>query len=148
MNMTESRYRQLVRASGIYDVLATAAFATPWTFAPIFQLFSNIAPMPAFDPTHALFVNLLGSVVLVWSALRIWRPEPVFGLFDACARALFFCWQIYYLLVHDITPVVWAFATIELLFGVLQAVGYWRLVSYRAGSAAKKPAPGAVPNLA
>ncbi|ANQ85529.1 hypothetical protein dqs_2499 [Azoarcus olearius] len=146
--MTESRYRQLVRASGIYDVLATAAFATPWTYPLLFQLFNRIAPMPAFEPTHALFVNLLGSVVLVWSALRIWRPDPVFGLFDAYARALFFCWQMYYLLVHHVTPVVWAFAAIELLLGVLQAVGYWRLVGRSTAPAAEKRAPAVLPDPA
>lgn len=129
--MLESSYRRLVRASGLYDLVATAAFATPWTFALVHQLLNRISPMPTFEPTHALFVNLMGSVIVVWSALRIWRPEPILGLFDAFARAIFFVWQLYYLLVHGITPVVWAFATVELLFGVSQTYGYWLLVKSR-----------------
>lgn len=129
--MQELRYRRLVRISGFYDFLATAAFATPWTFQLLYRLLNQISPMPAFDPTHVLFVNLMGSVILVWSALRIWRPEPILGLFDAFARGLFFCWQVYYLVLFGITPVTWAFAAVELLFGVTQAWGYWRLVKAR-----------------
>lgn len=134
MTMMEIRYRRLVRFSGIYDFLATAAFATPWTFQLLYQLLNRISPMPAFDPTHALFVNLMGSVILVWSALRIWRPEPILGLFDTFARGLFFCWQVYYLVGHGITPVTWAFAAVELLLGVAQAWGYWRLMKARPAS--------------
>ena len=123
--MLESKYRQLVRASAIYDVIATAAFATPWTFHLLHQTLGLISPLPAFEPLHVFFVNLLGSIVLVWSALRILRPEPIFGLFDAVARGLFLFWQIYYLMVFDISPVVWVFAAFECAFGIAQGYGYW-----------------------
>lgn len=132
--MFETNYRRLVRASGIYDLIVTAAFATPWTFAILHHLLGQISPLPSFEPMHVLFANLLGSVVIVWSALRIWNPQPVFGLFDSFARALFFTWQMYYLLVMDGSPILWFFVVPEFIFGFLQGYGYWLLHKVRTGS--------------
>ena len=132
--MLEPRYRQLVRLSALYDVLATAAFATPWTFELLHRTLGLISPLPAFEPTHVFFVNLLGSLVLVWSALRLWHPLPIYGAFDAAARGLFFFWQVYYLLVFGISPIVWVFAFFEFGFGAAQAYGYW-LLNRRSGPA-------------
>ncbi len=132
--MFEHRYRQLVRFSAIYDLVATAAFATPWTFQVVHQTLGLISPLPEFQPLHVFFVNLLGSIVVVWSALRIRRPEPILGLFDSFARSLFFLWQIYYLLAYDISPVVWVFAAFEFAFGASQAYGYWLLHKVRSGA--------------
>jgi hypothetical protein len=130
---TRSSYLRLVRASAIYDLAVTAGFATPWTFAMVHQLLGQISPMPAFEPMHVLFANLLGSLVVVWSLLRIWQPRPVFGLADAAARGLFFTWQMYYLLAMHGVPIVWAFAAFEFLFGVTQAYGYWRQRAWPSG---------------
>ena len=69
--MFEHRYRQLVRTSAIYDLVATAAFATPWTFQLVHQTLGLISPLPDFKPLHGFFANLLGSIVVVWSILRI-----------------------------------------------------------------------------
>ena len=135
--MLESRYRQLVRSSAIYDVLATAAFATPWTFHLLHRTLGLVSPLPEFEPLHIFFVNLLGCLVLVWSALRIWRPDPIFGLFDSVARGLFFLWQVYYLLVFGISPFVWVFAAFEFAFGASQAYGYWLLYKVRARQPSK-----------
>ena len=132
--MFEHRYRQLVRTSAIYDLLATAAFATPWSFQLVHQTLGLISPLPDFKPLHVFFANLLGNIVVVWSILRIWRPEPILGLFDSYARGLFFFWQIYYLLVYGITPVVWVFAAFEFAFCVSQAYGYWLLHKIRSGT--------------
>ena len=129
--MLETQYRQLVRYSAIYDVLATAAFATPWTFHLLHQTLGLISPLPTFEPMHIFFVNLLGCLVLVWSALRIWRPDPIFGAFDSVARGLFLFWQVYYLLVFNISLIVWAFAAFEFAFGISQAYGYWLLRKVR-----------------
>ncbi|MGV8934615.1 MAG: hypothetical protein ACOH1I_08330 [Gallionellaceae bacterium] len=125
--MINTYYRKLVRTSAIYDLLASAAFATPWSFHLVQQTLGAISPLPEFQPLHVFFVNLLGSIVVVWSLLRIWRPEPIYGLFDSCGRALFFSWQVYYLIVWNITPVVWLFAAFEFFFFVTQAYGYWLL---------------------
>jgi len=129
--MLDTNYRRLVRTSAIYDVISTAAFATPWTFAVTHQLLSSLSPLPPFEPLHVLFANMLGSIVLVWSVLRIWNPKPIYGLFDSFGRGLFFTWQIYYLLAMDGAPIVWLFAVPELLFGIAQTYGYWLLHKVR-----------------
>ena len=69
----------------------------------------------------------------MWSVLRIWRPDPIFGAFDSVARGLFLFWQVYYLLVFSISPVVWVFAAFEFAFGITQAYGYWLLYKVRSG---------------
>lgn len=124
--MSLASYRRLVRSSAIYDLLVTAPFATPWTFVWVHGLLTQLAPLPAFESAHLLFANLLGSLVLVWAGLRVWRPEPVFGLADAVARGLFFTWQVYFLF-QGVAYFVALFAVFELGFGIAQAWGYWRL---------------------
>lgn len=131
MSLAERRYSQLVRISAIYDGVVALPFATPWTFGLIHQLLNLIAPMANFLPEHAVFANLMGSVIVVWSALRAYKPDPLFGLFDSFARVLFVTWQLYYLLVYKITPVMWFIAFFEALFLILQGYGYWLLYKVR-----------------
>ncbi|AXI03490.1 hypothetical protein [Aquirhabdus parva] len=129
--MINTQYRKIVRASAIYDLLVTAPFATPWTFAVVYQLLNMIAPVPPFEPTHILFVNLFGSIVLVWSILRIRDPQPIYGFYDSIGRALFSIWFFYYLIRYDINPVTWIFAVLELSWFVIQAYGFIRLSKQR-----------------
>lgn len=89
-------YRQLVRASGWYDLIVTAAFVTPWSFFLLHGALSNISQtfnlpgkLPPFAPIHLLMANLLGSIVCVWAVLRIRDPQRVFGRYDAVGRLLF-----------------------------------------------------------
>jgi hypothetical protein len=132
--MLLQNYRRLVRTSALYDLVATASFVTPWTFAITHRMLSSFSSLPPFEPLHVLFANLLGSIVVVWSVLRVLNPDPVYGLYDTFARFLFFTWQLYYLLVMSGASVVWLFAGPELMFGVLQAYGYWLLRKVQAGS--------------
>lgn len=120
-------FRRLVRASAIYDVLMTGAFATPWTLLLLREQLSDInvklggTPLPAFAPFHLLIGCLLGSVVLVWSVLRIVDPQPRFGRYDAAARYLFSLWMGWALLVTG-EPVLWLFIVPELAWGVAQSL--------------------------
>ncbi|NNB45952.1 hypothetical protein [Pseudomonas chlororaphis] len=97
-----AQYRQLVRASGWYDLIVTAAFVTPWSFLALHglmqqwsQAFNLPGELPPFEPMHMLMVNLMGSIVCVWSVLRIRDPQLAFGRYDAVGRLLFSTWQIY-----------------------------------------------------
>jgi hypothetical protein len=123
---TESSYRRLVRVSAGYDIVATAAFATPWSFAWLHATLTRLAvgwpgQMPPFDPVHTLMANLLGSLVLVWAVLR-WRdPQRQFGRYDAAARFLFAAWQSY-ALTHGASVVIVPFLVFEFGFGLLQAL--------------------------
>lgn len=120
-------FRRLVRASAIYDVLMTGAFATPWTLLLLREQLSDInvklggAPLPEFAPFHLLIGCLLGSVVLVWSVLRIVDPQPRFGRYDAAARYLFSLWMGWALLVTG-EPLLWLFIVPELAWGVAQSL--------------------------
>src|SRR5690348_11077418 len=98
---TSPAYLRLVRASAWYDLLVTAAFATPWTYALAHGALSalgealGLGAFPPLDPVQTLYANLMGSVVVVWSVLRLRRTIPAHGLYDASARVLFSLWMAY-----------------------------------------------------
>ncbi|MBO8185535.1 hypothetical protein [Streptomyces spirodelae] len=123
-------YLRVIRASAWYDLVVTAGFATPWTYAHLHGLLSwvgdalELGGLPALDPMQILYANLMGSVVVVWALLRIVRPLPVHGLFDGAARALFAMWQAY-ALTHGATRLLWAFLVVEVAFGVVQLLPWW-----------------------
>lgn len=123
--VSPSLFRKIVLGSAIYDLIVTAPFATPWSFALARGQLSEInqmlggAALPAFEPFHILFACLLGSVVLVWSALRVSDPQQRFGRFDGVARLLFSTWMVWALLATG-APLLWLFIVPEMAFGVAQ----------------------------
>lgn len=119
-------YRQLVRVSGWYDLIVTAAFVTPWSFVLLHGLLSNLSQtwnvpgaLPPFEPMHMLMANLLGSIVCVWSVLRIRDPQLAFGRYDAVGRLLFAAWQAY-ALWQGATQLLIGFLIMELTWAMLQ----------------------------
>ena len=118
-------YLRLVRASAVYDVIATAPFATPWSFAWNWQQLSALnvrlggAALSPFDIYPTLVACLMGSLVLVWSALRIARPEIRLGRFDGVARFLFSTWMAW-ALSQTHQPLLWLFLVPEFAWGVAQ----------------------------
>ena len=125
MPISLSTNRRIVRASAIYDLVVTAAFATPWTFAiahghmsGLNQALGGLA-LPAFTPFHVLFACLMGSIVLVWSVLRIQEPTTRLGRFDGAARFLFSLWMAW-ALYQTGAPVLWLFVVPELAWGLAQ----------------------------
>ncbi|UQV47789.1 hypothetical protein KIV45_13765 [Janthinobacterium lividum] len=138
--LSVSTFRRLVRASAIYDVLMTAAFATPWTFLLLREHLSTLnvglggVPLPVFEPFHLLISSLLGSVVMVWSVLRMLDPQPRFGRYDAAARYLFSTWMAWALLVTG-QPVLWLFIVPELAWGLAQSLPLRRSEGKREGHA-------------
>ena len=123
--MTESAFLKLVRASAAYDLLLTAPFATPWTFAFAHAQLSAVnvllggTALPAFAPFHMLFAGLMASVVLVWSALRLRLPGVALGRHDGVARLLFSAWMAW-TLEQTGQPLLWLFLVPELAWGVAQ----------------------------
>ena len=75
--------------------------------------------LPAFEPFHVLMCCLLGSIVLVWSALRVRDPQQRFGRYDAAARLLFSTWMGWALLATG-APVLWLFLLPEFAWGLAQ----------------------------
>lgn len=123
--MKTTTFRKIVFGSALYDVIVTAPFATPWSFATAHAQLSAInqtlgaAPLPEFTPFHILFACLLGSVVLVWAALRLRDPQPRYGRYDAVARLLFTTWMIWTLTATG-APLLWLFILPEFVWGVAQ----------------------------
>ncbi|MBL1109934.1 hypothetical protein JK361_36130 [Streptomyces sp. 5-8] len=131
MNPAHPAYTRLVRASGWYDLIVTAGFATPWTYALVHDLLSaagdatGLGAMPGLTPMQTLYANLMGSVVVVWSVLRVVRPLPLHGLLDGAARVLFALWQAY-ALAHGGPAVLWPFLVLEVSFGIAQLAPWLR----------------------
>jgi hypothetical protein len=121
-----SAYFRLARAGALYDILIITSFATPWTFAVLYPQLSMLntslggAPLPDCAPVQVLFACLLGSLVLLWSALRLLRTSLVLGRFDACGRAVFALWMGWALAQGGL-PLLWFFFVPEVLWAVAQA---------------------------
>ena len=134
--ISDTVFRKIVFASAAYDLVVTAPFATPWSFAFAQAQLDSVnrslggAALPAFLPFHVLFACLLGSVVLVWSLLRLSDPQRRFGRFDGLARLLFSSWMIWALAVTG-APLLWLFIVPEVAFCVAQ----WMPVSAPAARA-------------
>ena len=125
---TTTQYRRLVQGSAWYDLIVTAAFVTPWSFAALHGLLLGISQalslpgeLSPFEPVHMLMANLLGSIVCVWAVLRIRDPQRVFGRYDAVARFLFSAWQAY-ALAHGASSMLVVFLIFEMAWGVAQVL--------------------------
>jgi hypothetical protein len=125
---TSTQYRNVVRGSAWYDLIVTAAFATPWSFAALHGALTALSQaldlpgeLPAFAPAHMLMANLLGSLVCVWAMLRIRDPQALYGRYDAVARFLFAAWQGY-ALAHGASSLLIGFLVFELAWGVAQVL--------------------------
>lgn len=129
LSFSPSQFRRVVWASAAYDLLVTAPFATPWTFALAFGHlgFVNQAlggqPLPAFEPMQMLFVLLMGSIVMVWSVLRLRGPTLQLGRYDAAGRLLFSLWMAW-AWSQTGAPVLLLFIVPEISWAVVQA---WRV---------------------
>jgi len=122
-------FRRVVFFSALYDLLLTAPFATPWSFGLVraqlsaFNAALGGAALPDFAGFHLLMANLLGSIVVVWSVLRLRHPEPRLGRYDGAARFLFSTWMAWTLQATG-QPVLWLFLVPEFAWGVAQ---WWPL---------------------
>jgi hypothetical protein len=123
--LSNASFRKIVFGSALYDLILTAPFATPWSFAVARDQLSRInvqlggAALPLFEPFHILFACLLGSVVLVWSVLRLRDPQPAYGRYDGAARLLFTSWMAW-TLARTGAPLLWLFLVPEAVWAVLQ----------------------------
>lgn len=127
------QYRKIVRLSGLYDLIVTFPFAFPVLcelqvrFLKQCHIGLHLAgAIPEFLPIHYFFINLMGSLVIVWSVLRIKYPQDILGLFDSFARILFAGLMLYYLLVHHVTGLLWFLFFPEITWGAVQLIGYLR----------------------
>jgi hypothetical protein len=148
MRVPHSTFLTVVRASAAYDLLLTAPFATPWTFAFAHAHLSALnsrlggGALPDFGPMHILFACLMGSIVLVWTVLRLRAPSVRLGRYDGVGRFLFSTWMAWALAVSG-TPLLWLFVIPEFCWGVAQ----WLPVEVQdsGSSTARAPLTSAAP---
>jgi hypothetical protein len=119
---------KIVRVSAFYDLIVTAGFMTPWTASLVFAAFAALSdalaldrPVPTLDITAMLLANLLGSVVVVWSLLRLMHPSRSIGLYDALARILFAIWQLF-AVAHGASFLILGFTCFEVGFAIAQTL--------------------------
>jgi len=106
----------------------TAGFATPWTFVWLMQGVAWLGlaaglPGEMIEPDvfHVFFANLLGSVVVVWSVVRLRLDLPVLGRYDAVARFMFSGWMVY-ALANGASVFIAAMLVPEICWGIAQAM--------------------------
>lgn len=121
--------RRVLRAGALYDLLVTLPFATPFTAKLVLDAMrgAHVAlglsggALPEFTPTHLLFVSFFGTVVTLWSYLRLRTHARVVFALDTVGRASFSTWMLVTLLRGG-SPVVLPFLVLELTFCVAQAL--------------------------
>ena len=124
-------YIRIIKMSAWYDLIVTLPFMFPFSAAIIiskFSLFNQYmgweGEIPVFEPFHIFFMNLLGSIVVAWSILRIIRPIKLYGLVDGITRLFFSFWMAYYAMLFTGTSVLWIFFIPELIWGIIQLLSY------------------------
>jgi hypothetical protein len=123
--LSRPTYLKIVLASAWYDLVASAPFATPWTFALLHEAVSRFnqmlggAPLPAFGPLQTMLANMMGTVVVIWSVLRLLEPSVRLGRFDGAGRFLFASWMAWALLATG-APILWVMVIPEFAWGAIQ----------------------------
>lgn len=121
----QATFRRIVRASAWYDLLVTVPFAVApgvtlvWPVFDALQRSMNGQALPPLDAHGMLFANFFGSVVLVWSLVRLVYDDPRLGRFDAVSRVLFTAAMLR-ALHHGAMPALIGFVVVEATFGLLQ----------------------------
>ncbi|MBZ4334801.1 hypothetical protein NR800_27680 [Corallococcus interemptor] len=138
MNPEPSLLRRVVFASALYDFVVTVPFATPWTAEAVLASIRSAhlalglggEPLPAFTSTHLFFVALFGTIVTLWSVVRLVHPTAFNGAVDTAGRALFSTWMAWSL-TQGATRVLVVFLVLELAWmfaqgGVILGARRWR----------------------
>ncbi|MFO0695925.1 MAG: hypothetical protein U0230_20350 [Polyangiales bacterium] len=118
-------FHRIYRASAWYDLWVSTPFALAPVVALVWPLFDLLQqrmtgrPLPPLDPHGMLFANFFGSVVLVWSLVRLRYDDPRLARFDAVGRVLFTIAMLR-ALAYGAMPLLYGFVVVEAVFGLLQ----------------------------
>jgi len=124
--LTEKRYLKIVRASAWYDIALTFAFVTPWTFAILVGVLTQLhnglglsGQVPVAGVYETLFANFFGTVVIIWSVVRLRMTSVFLGRMDGTGRLLFAAWQVNAILAGA-SSLILVFLVFEVVMGILQ----------------------------
>ena len=123
----------IIRASGIYDVVLLLPFAVPvaasWIIKKlgvINDLLSLPGTIPELSPFALLFVNMMATLAIMYSVLRIRQPNRLYGGYDVVARLLMATLIFIYLIAFEIAAVMWGFLIVEIMWAILQYIAISR----------------------
>jgi hypothetical protein len=122
-----------IRRSALYDLIITAPFATPWTvrwLATGLGALHDRLGLPGERPVlvgalAVLMANLMGSLVVVWSIVRLRAPSLSHGVADTAARGAFALWMAW-ALASGASPLLAGFLVAEVGWGVVQGLAVRR----------------------
>ncbi|AKU95284.1 hypothetical protein AKJ09_01948 [Labilithrix luteola] len=128
---------RVVFASALYDLVVTAPFATPWTATRTIEQLTRVHQALALSgsfalegPMSLLFLNLMGSIVVVWSVVRLQTPTARLGAADTVGRILFSSWFAFALAQGASTLLV-AFLVLEVTWAMVQGLTVFRVLRAR-----------------
>lgn len=127
--LSYARFNRIYRLSAWYDLLVAWPYATPLTLYWLWGAVNGVhgalglPPLPPFTPLGGLFGNFFGTVVVIWSVVRLRQSGPDLARYDAVGRWLFSLWMLI-ALAQGGPVLLWGFVVIEMGFGLLQSLPY------------------------
>lgn len=111
---SSSRVRRVVFWGAVYDLVVSVPFASPFTAGATINLLSTLdetlglsgEALTSPPPVVLLFASFFGTVVTLWSGLRVYRPTALHGAVDSVGRLFFSSWMIWSLLAGGTTMIV------------------------------------------
>ena len=125
--LNQRQFAKIYRISAWYDLTLSWPYATAPTLL-MFISFINyahaimgFAPIPELTATGVLFGNFFGTVVVVWSVVRLRWNDVALARYDAAARWLFSIAMII-ALKNGASPLLYGFLIAEIGFAILQSL--------------------------
>ena len=130
--MKTCSFSSIIRSSGIYDIIIMIPFSVPglveltlYQMSTIHNSLSLSGTVPEFSSLHLLFINIMAIITIVWSVLRVRNPIPLYGIYDTVIRMLIAVTMLVYLLLYNVSEIMWLFLMAEVTWAVLQINGYF-----------------------
>jgi len=123
----------IVRLSAWYDLAVTFPFATPWTARWVAEGLRGVHEwgdlsghaLAVDDPHTMLFMNLMGSIVVIWAIVSIRTPTRDLGIAATCGRLAFSAWMLH-ALFQGASGVTVGLLVLEILWAVVQGIAVLR----------------------
>lgn len=125
--LNQRQFAKIYRISAWYDLILSWPYATAPTLLLFLSQINSVhgllgyPPIPELSATGIMFGNFFGTVVVVWSIVRLRWNDVALARYDAVARWLFSAAMVI-ALSNGASPLLYAFLVIEVAFAVLQSL--------------------------
>ena len=123
--LSPHHFHRIFRLSAFYDIALSSPFATVpgvaavwWGLGALSQPL-GLAPLSPLDAHGMMFANFFGSIVTLWSLLRLKLDLAWLARWDAVGR-LAFSLGMALALAQGASPLLWPMLVLEMLWAVLQ----------------------------